>query len=74
MLGSVLTQGVLGGYLKYFGYWGGAAQKGIVFHDFGINMGLNFLKIGINMGIGLSIISTNFIKNGLIFVCFHFSW
>ncbi len=36
----------------YFGYWGLAAQKGIVFHDFGINMGFNFLTVGMNMGIG----------------------
>ena len=36
------------GYLIYFGYWGRAAKKGIVLHDFGINMGLNVLRIGIN--------------------------
>ncbi len=58
-------------HLIYLGYWGRAAKKGIVFHDFGINMGLSVSKIGINKGIDFSKIGINFTKYGLIFVCLH---
>ncbi len=39
------------GNLVYFGYWGHAAQMGILFCDFGISMGILSRDFGINMSL-----------------------